>query len=125
MTPSQHNRKLARLGEDAAAEELERRGYRILGRNYLCRWGEADIVAEDGDDLVFAEVKTRAELRHGLPQDSVRWTKQRRVGRAALHFCREHGLEDRPLRFDVVEVVVLRGQVAAVEVIPDAFVPDL
>jgi putative endonuclease len=125
MTDSQHNRKLARLGENAAAEELERRGYRILDRNYLCRWGEADIVAEDGDDLVFAEVKTRAELRHGLPQDSVGWTKQRRVGRAALHFCREYGLEDRPLRFDVVEVVVLRGQIATVEVIPDAFVPDL
>lgn len=126
LLPSDHKHRdrLARLGEAAAAEELTRRGYHILARNYHCREGEADLVADDGEDLVFVEVKTRSGLSHGLPQEAVTWTKQQRLGRAALHYCHRHGIEDRPIRFDVVEVLVLRGEVAAVEVIPNAFSPE-
>jgi putative endonuclease len=122
---AQQRQRLARLGEAAAAEELERRGFRILARNYHCRGGEADLVAEEGEALVFVEVKTRSDLRHGLPQDAVGWRKQQRLGKAALHYCHVHEVEDRPVRFDVVEVVVLRGEVAVVELIRDAFVPDV
>jgi putative endonuclease len=122
---AQQRQRLARLGEAAAAEELERRGFRILARNYHCRGGEADLVAEEGETLVFVEVKTRSDLRHGLPQDAVGWKKQQRLGKAALHYCHAHAVEDQPVRFDVVEVVVLRGEVAVVELIRDAFVPDV
>ena len=113
------------MGESAAAEELERRGYRVLTRNYHCRGGEADLVAEDGDTLVFVEVKARSDLRHGLPAEAVGWTKQQRLGQAALHYCVAHGVEDCPLRFDVVEVVLLRGEVAGIRVLQNAFAPDL
>ena len=116
--------QLGRWGEEAAAAELERRGYVILARNYRCRGGEADLVADHGEDLVFVEVKARSSLAHGLPRDAVGWTKQQRLARAAEHYCHQHDIDDRPIRFDVVEVVVLRGEVAAVEVIPDAFVPE-
>ncbi|HEU4752687.1 MAG TPA: YraN family protein [Armatimonadota bacterium] len=112
------------LGEAAAAEELARRGYRILARNYRCRGGEADLVAQEGECLVFVEVKTRTDLRHGLPREAVRWAKQQRLGEAARHYCFANAVEDHPLRFDVVEVVVLRGEVAAVEIIADAFTPE-
>jgi putative endonuclease len=116
--------RLGKLGEAAAAEELARLGYRIRHRNYHCRGGEADLVAEDGEELVFVEVKTRSELRHGLPHEAVGWTKQQRLGVAARRYCHDYSLWDRPVRFDIVEVIVLRGEVAAVEVLRDAFVPD-
>ena len=123
--PGDPRARLGALGEAAAVEELRRRGYRILARNYRCRGGEADIVAEIGAVLIFVEVKTRTDLRHGLPREAVGWTKQQRLGAAAQRYCEEHEIEDRPIRFDVVEVVMLRREVAAVEIIPDAFVPEL
>jgi putative endonuclease len=116
--------RLGTLGERAAEEELFRRGYRIVARNYHCRGGEADLVAEEGETLVFVEVKTRAGLRHGLPREAVGWKKQQRLGAAAEHYCYANGIEDRPVRFDVVEVVILRHEIAAVELIRDAFVPE-
>jgi putative endonuclease len=124
-TPSQEARmRLARIGEDAATAELVRRGYTIVTRNYHCRGGEADIVAEDGEALVFVEVKTRSALRHGLPREAVGWTKQQRLICAAEHYLHRFEIEDRPVRFDVVEVVMLHGEVAAVEVIREAFDPE-
>ena len=117
-------KRTGQIGEKEAAAELERLGYRLLARNYHCRGGEADLVAEQGEDLVFVEVKTRAELRHGLPRDAVDLVKQRRLVLAAEHFVHRFELDEMPVRFDVVEVVLLRGDVAAVEVIPDAFAPE-
>jgi putative endonuclease len=131
MTPEPPDRlqerraRLGRLGEAAACDELQRSGYAIRARNYRCRQGEADVVAEEGEDLVFVEVKTRAQFRYGLPRESVGWTKQQRLGRAALHYCHRYRQEDRPLRFDVVEVVVLGNDVAGVSIIRDAFTPEL
>lgn len=117
--------RLARSGENEAAEELTRRGYVIVARNYHCRGGEADLVADDADALVFVEVKTRSRLDRGLPREAVGWSKQQRLGRAAEHYCAAQGIEDRPIRFDVVEVIVLRDQVVAVEVIRNAFIPEM
>jgi len=125
IKPLGHKARLGRLGEAAAAEELGRLGYRILQRNFRCRGGEADIVAEHGAVLVFVEVKTRTELRHGRPRDAVGWTKQQRLGAAAVVYCGREEIEDREIRFDVVEVVVLKGEVAAVEVLAAAFTPDV
>jgi putative endonuclease len=117
--------RLRLLGEDEAARELAELGYRILARNYRCRGGEADLVAEDGETLVFVEVKARSSLRHGLPREAVGWRKQQRLKSAAERYLHDHPeAEERPVRFDVVEVVVLNGRVAVVEVLRDAFVPD-
>ena len=124
-TPTSDARaRRGKIGEAAAADELQRLGYRILARNHRCRGGEADLVAMDGDCLVFVEVKTRARLGYALPADAVGWTKQQRLGAAAAHYCAGLPEDERPVRFDVVEVVLIRGQVAGVAVIRDAFVPD-
>jgi putative endonuclease len=122
---SADNTRLATLGEAAAAEELQLQGYSLLTRNYRCRGGEADIVAREGETLVFVEVKTRSRLQHGLPREAVGWTKQQRLGQAALHYCSRHATDDPPVRFDVVEVVVLRNEVADVNLIRNAFVPEV
>jgi putative endonuclease len=127
MDPTQQaaRQRLARAGELEAGVELERRGYRILARNYRCRGGEADLVAEEGETLVFVEVKTRSQLRYGLPREAVGWSKQQRLGRAAEQYCAVNEVDERPIRFDVVEVVILRDEVATVEVIRDAFIPEM
>ena len=122
---SAQSSRLASLGEAAAAQELVERGYVVLVRNYRCRGGEADIVAREGEVLVFVEVKTRSQLQHGLPREAVGWTKQQRLGQAAFHYCAVNEVEDVPVRFDVVEVIILRNEVADIHLIRDAFVPEV
>lgn len=124
MTPAQppHPRRLGLLGEAAARAELERCGYEILQLNFHCRGGEADLVARQGETLVFVEVKTRRELAHGLPGEAVQWRKRQRLVAAAEAYCAR--LEDPPpCRFDIVEVVVRRDEVRAIRILPDAFLP--
>ena len=104
------NRKdLGDLGERWAGEYLQARGYRIRETNYRCRKGEVDIVAQDGDYLVFVEVRTRSGPECGTPEESVTAAKQRRLAAVALAYLQSHrGLPD-DWRIDVVAVVVDRG----------------
>jgi putative endonuclease len=95
-------RMLGEKGERAAARHLRRRGMRIVTRGYHTPWGEIDLVARDGDYLVFVEVKTR---RRGVPAEAVTQEKQRRLTLAALHFLRRHDLLEQRCRFDVVAIV--------------------
>ena len=90
-------------GEDYAAAYLRRHGYRILTRNYSCRFGEIDLIAEQEGTLLFVEVKLRTNLRYGMPRESVTAKKQEKLRSAALLYLSMHGL-DAPARFDVAEV---------------------
>lgn len=100
-------RLLGDRGERAAARHLRRRGLRIITRNYRTPQGEIDLIARDGDTLVFVEVKSR---RQGTPAEAVTPEKQRRLTLAALHFMKRHDLLDCPCRFDVVAVVWPEGR---------------
>lgn len=111
---------LGARGESVAARHLRRRGYAIVRRNYRGEHGEIDLVALDGDVLVFVEVKTRAQDRFGEPLEAVDVRKQLRIARAAEEFVREHRLYDRAIRFDVVGVR-RRGWRWDVELVRDAF----
>jgi putative endonuclease len=91
-------------GEELACEHLRRLGLRILARNYRCRAGEIDIVAEDRGTVVFVEVKERRGESHGSAVDAVTALKRLRVIRAARTYAAIHGLSDAPLRFDVVAI---------------------
>ena len=118
------NRILGERGERAAAAFLRKRGMRILVRNYRVPGGEIDLIARDGETLVFVEVKTR---RAGSPAEAVDRDKQRRISRAAIGFLKKHGMLDRnvPSRFDVVAVVWPDGAKAPViEHMPNAFEAD-
>ena len=96
---------LDRRGETAAALSAERRGVRVLARNWRGGGGELDLVLDDGGVVVFCEVKTRSGASHGSGLEAVTRTKQRRMTRAALAFLAEKGLADRACRFDVAVVV--------------------
>lgn len=102
------NRLLGRRGEEQAARYLKKQGLRILTRGYRTRLGEIDLVAREGDSLVFVEVKTR---RSGRPAEAVTPRKQRRIIRAASRFVRFHRLLEAnvPCRFDVVGVTWPEG----------------
>lgn len=108
-------------GEQCAVEALLAQGYVILARRYRTRFGELDIVAREGDTLVFVEVKARRGMAFGLPEDAVHWRKRRRLARLAEAFLAEARLLDVPCRFDVVAIVWHDGRAADVQVFRHAF----
>ena len=111
---------LGKTGEDLACEELKRRGYAIVARRYRRRGGELDIIARDGETMVFIEVKTRDGRAFGDGADAVTGFKRRRITQLALDYMMRHHLSDCPCRFDVVSVQVDSG-VPVIEVFQNAF----
>lgn len=103
MTDPRH--ALGIEGEEAAARHLESMGLRVLERRWRCRAGEIDLVAEDGDVLVFVEVKARGGEGFGSPAESVTPAKRRRLATLATWFLAERKSHERRCRFDVVEVL--------------------
>lgn len=91
-------------GEGLACRHLEARGYSILERNFRCRSGEIDVVAREGDATVFVEVKDRTGSSHGAGHEAVTFGKRRRIVRAARLYAASRGLEETPLRFDVIAI---------------------
>ncbi len=98
-------RFLGDRGERYAARYLRRQGFRILARQYRNQFGEIDLIALDGDQVVFVEVKTRKSNRFGSPAEAVGSQKQRKLTQLALLYLKKHGLLDRAARFDVVGIV--------------------
>lgn len=92
-------------GEDDALLFLQSAGYTVIERNYRSRFGEIDLIARDGEYTVFIEVKRRTNTRYGLPREAVTAAKQRKIIMTAREYAARRGLLDRPLRFDVVEVL--------------------
>jgi putative endonuclease len=101
---------LGEWGEKRAVKYLEKRGFVILQSNFRCRVGEIDIVARDGDELVFAEVKTRADLLYGLPCEAVTERKQKQLARVAEVYLAGQSRADMRLRFDVIEILICGGR---------------
>ncbi len=92
-------------GEQRAARYLQKKGYRILARGHRQRLGELDLVAIDGQTLVFVEVKTWRSNSDGDPSQAVDARKQDRLTRAALVYLKRRRLLEHPARFDVVSIV--------------------
>jgi putative endonuclease len=98
--------ELGARGERIAAAFLTDAGLRLLDRNWRCRDGELDIIARDGDALVFCEVKTRRGTGFGHPVEAVTPAKQRRLRLLAQRWLAAHDEHAPDLRFDVVGVLV-------------------
>ena len=95
---------LGRMGEDIAAQILESKGYHILERNFRCRFGEIDIIAEVGGAVVFIEVKARATKGYGRPIEAVTNRKLANMKRSAMCYTSFHNLDNIEYRFDIVEI---------------------
>ena len=117
---SQDRITLGKSGEDLACQELERRGYAIVARRYRVRGGELDIIARDGEVLVFVEVKTRAGRRFGDAAEAVTFAKQRRIADLASDYLVRQHVSECACRFDVVSIHFNAG-VPEIEVIQNAF----
>ena len=100
--------RLGRQGEKLARQYLLDAGYRILAANYRCPWGEIDIIAQEGAELVFVEVRTRRSSGYGSPQESITPEKVEHLHAAAQDYLQNHTLGPRPdelnWRIDLVSV---------------------
>jgi len=113
--------KLGKSGERIASAYLQKNGYIILSKNYRRKCGEIDIIARQGDYLVFIEVKTRTTTSHGHPLEAVTQRKQKQISKVAQYYLAENNLFDTAARFDVVAVTILNNGRIQVELIPSAF----
>ncbi|HEX6479629.1 MAG TPA: YraN family protein [Ktedonobacteraceae bacterium] len=95
---------LGRTGERMAGEALLRQGYSIVERNFRCRHGEVDLVAEHEGELVFVEVKTRRGTAYGRPEEAVTFRKQQKILEVASFYLDAHDCSQRSWRIDVVAV---------------------
>lgn len=111
---------LGKEGERLAERYLQKKGYRLVERNYRCKAGELDLIVLDGGVVVFVEVKTRTSAAFGSPLEAVEIRKQRKMIQAAQFFLAEKGLQQRDARFDVVGVS-WPGRVPVLEHIENAF----
>ena len=102
------SRALGNIGEAIARLELRRRNYRIITNNFNTAAGEIDIIASDGKDLVFIEVKTRTSYEFGSPSESIDNHKTRRIRKVAgFYLVRERPVEEyRDCRFDIITVMI-------------------
>lgn len=96
-----------KLGEDLAVKYLNNIGYKVIERNFECKQGEIDIVAQDKKELVFIEVKTRTNIKYGTPAEAVNKTKQKHLTKAVKYYIYSKHLENEYIRIDVVEVYIV------------------
>ena len=97
--------ELCKKGETLAGKLLKKRGYKILKRNYVSKYGEIDIVAYDKGTISFVEVKTRQSENYGPPELAVTKEKRKRIIRTALNYLVKNHIEDIDYRFDVVSIL--------------------
>jgi putative endonuclease len=105
---------VGRRGERLAEEFLKRRGFKLIRRRFRTpRWGEIDLVMQDGDVLVFVEVKTRssAEGLFGGPLGAVNRRKRRTLKKAIQYYVLKNSLGEEPLRADVISVILESGKI--------------
>ncbi|MEJ8302523.1 YraN family protein [Saccharibacillus sacchari] len=121
-TAAPHRKDKGRAAEEAAASYLEQAGWLIVERNWSCRSGELDIVAEKGETLLFVEVRSRSGIGYGMPAESIDGRKIQQVRRTAEVYLHRFGISDRQIRFDAVAVMLGRNlEIRSLEHIEDAF----
>lgn len=118
--PLPKRQALGAFGESAAMSYLQRQGYRLLERNWRCRLGEIDLIAQQGDQVVFVEVRTRRGDQYGPPEASLSSAKRKRLAALAYQYIADHGCETGPWRIDLIAISVAHGQVRHLEHIRDA-----
>ena len=104
-TNKQYNKVRGDIGENIARDYLKSNGYRIVKTNFKNIIGEIDIIAYDGEILVFVEVKYRKTSKFGLPREAVNSAKQNKIRLVATSYIKKYKLFDKICRFDVLEIL--------------------
>ena len=112
---------LGAYGEEVAVTHLTQLGMVVIERNWRCSRGELDVIAREGDTLVFCEVKTRSSTAYGVPAEAVDEVKATRIRRLATTWIAARGIHAATVRFDVVSVVRPAGQPAEIRHLRGAF----
>ncbi len=101
-----NKRSIGTVKEECAVAYLESNNYQIIEKNFRTRYGEIDIIAMDGECLVFVEVKFRSSVKYGYPEEAVDSFKQRKIINTALFYMNKRGiLSEYPCRFDVITIL--------------------
>lgn len=116
-----NTRFIGKKSEDLAEAFLRKHGCIILAKNFRCKFGEIDIIARQGQETVFVEVKSRSNSNYGFPQESVTKAKQDKIRKVALYYLKVNSLMDRNCRFDVVCIYLSPEGREKIEWIKDAF----
>ncbi len=111
MLQKSQNSTFGKKGEDIAVEMLVKNGYKVIDRNFSSRFGEIDIIAIEGQTLVFVEVKTRQSIKFGLPQEAVTPQKIYKIKKTAEYYSLIHPDLPKKLRIDVVAIIIENGSV--------------
>ena len=112
--------RFGKFGEDLAARHLKKQGYRLLCKNYRTRFGEIDIIAKDGDTIVFVEVKSRRTSSFGHPKYAITPEKQKRISKTALYYLKTTRQNHCRARFDVVTINSVNKK-TDIEIVKNAF----
>ncbi|MCD6185744.1 MAG: YraN family protein [Deltaproteobacteria bacterium] len=116
-----NNQKFGEKSESIASDYLSKKmGYKILQKNYRTKIGEIDIIAKDGNTIVFIEVKARRSLFYGSSKYAVTFGKQKKISMVALYYLKTKKLSNAKARFDVVAINFSR-KVPEIEIIKNAF----
>lgn len=113
------NKKIGDEGEKLAVQHLSNLGYDIIATNWTFKHKEIDIICKEQDIYIFVEVKTRSSVRYGMPEDAISESKAQAVIAAAMEFLQEKKYQD--IRFDVVSIILKKGQEPEILHIKDAF----
>jgi len=105
-----YSKALGDHGEILAEEYLMNHGFKIIAKNFRSkRWGEIDIIAKDGETIVFVEVKTRSSKRFGNPEEAISYFKVKALKRTVSYYLMQNRISDVSLRFDVISIIKSEG----------------
>jgi putative endonuclease len=108
--------------ETAAVKYLKKKGYKIIERNFKTKYGEIDIIAKDGETIVFIEVKARKNQNFGSPKESITYTKIKKISKSALFYLKSSKQMNKKARFDVAIIKSFDdSQKPDIELIKNAF----
>ena len=116
-----NSKELGKAGEEIALKFLKEKGFEIIEQNYRYGHGEIDIIAKDGEIIVFIEVKTRKNLEFGPPEMSVTKNKQRQIRKIAGAYLLEKNIKDVDCRLDVVAILLNKNLPPEINHIENAF----
>lgn len=116
-----NSKELGKFGEELAADFLKLKGFEIIEQNYHFGHGEIDIIAKDGDTLVFVEVKSRQNLEYGEPEYAVTKNKQAQIRKIAQGYLYEKEIEDTVCRIDVIAILIEGNKKPKINHIINAF----